>query len=77
MVIGFGYVTNQLKLPFRIGGEQRILRNELTARLDLSIRDNSTIQRRINNVSDTDPGQPNSTTTNGGRQVQLRYSLSE
>ncbi|ALD19945.1 gliding motility-like protein [Hymenobacter sp. DG25A] len=75
MVIGFGYVTNQLKLPFRIGGEQRILRNELTARLDLSIRDNSTIQRRINNVSDTDPGQPNSTTTNGGRQVQLRPTI--
>ncbi|MBF9223230.1 cell surface protein SprA [Hymenobacter sp. BT662] len=46
-IIGFGYATNSLKLPFRVGGEQRVLKNQLTARLDLSIRDNITVQRSI------------------------------
>ena len=50
-VIGFGYATNSLKLPFKVGGEQRVLKNNLTARLDLSIRDNITIQRSIDRLS--------------------------
>ncbi|MCB2376353.1 cell surface protein SprA [Hymenobacter sp. BT635] len=62
LVVGFGYATNRLKIPFRIGGEQRVLRNELTARLDLSIRDNTTIQRTIEEVADPttipDPNDP-------------------
>jgi cell surface protein SprA len=83
LVIGFGYATNRLKLPFRVGGEQRILKNELTARLDLSIRDNSTIQRAIEDV--VDPQNPTNTApsigrqtgivTNGTRQVQLRPTI--
>ncbi|WP_226171607.1 cell surface protein SprA [Hymenobacter lucidus] len=81
LVIGFGYATNRLKIPFRIGGEQRVLRNELTARLDLSIRDNTTIQRTIEptigedgNPID-DAGQPKGLTTNGTRQLQLRPTI--
>ena len=89
LVIGSGYVTNHLKLPFRVGGEQRVLNNTLTARLDLSIRDNTTIQRSILNVVDpvdpklpVDPnaprtfiGQPTSQITNGALQVQLRPTV--
>ncbi|TGE17861.1 cell surface protein SprA [Hymenobacter elongatus] len=86
LVIGFGYATNRLKIPFRIGGEQRVLRNELTARLDLSIRDNTTIQRTIEDVVDPifdaagqqlagNPGRPKGLTTNGTRQLQLRPTI--
>ncbi|GAB3233286.1 cell surface protein SprA [Hymenobacter seoulensis] len=81
MVVGVGFATNRLKLPFRVGGEQRILRNELTARLDLSIRDNFTIQRTILDVveptatSTGDPGRSSSQVTNGTRQVQLRPTV--
>ena len=75
MVIGLGYVTNRLKIPFRIGGEQKILRNELNVRLDMSIRDNYTIQRAILDVTDTSIGRASSQTTNGARQVQLRPTI--
>ncbi|WP_262923042.1 T9SS outer membrane translocon Sov/SprA [Hymenobacter cellulosilyticus] len=90
LVIGFGYATNRLKIPFRIGGEQRVLKNELTARLDLSIRDNTTIQRTIEDVVDplslNDKGEqvPNAKpnvgrsrglATNGTRQLQLRPTI--
>ncbi|WP_230471092.1 T9SS outer membrane translocon Sov/SprA [Hymenobacter jejuensis] len=81
LVIGFGYATNRLQLPFKIGGEQRILRNELNARLDLSIRDNTIIQRTIQDVVDpggtaqASPGRAASQTTNGSRQVQIRPTI--
>jgi cell surface protein SprA len=88
LVIGFGYATNRLKIPFRIGGEQKILRNELTARLDLSIRDNTTIQRTIENVVEptlakkdangnllNQVGESRGLTTNGTRQLQLRPTI--
>ncbi|MBX0291365.1 cell surface protein SprA [Hymenobacter sp. HSC-4F20] len=81
MIIGAGFATNRLKLPFRFGGEQRVLRNELNARLDLSIRDNFTIQRTILDVVDpggtapTSRGRASSQVTNGTRQVQLRPTV--
>ncbi|TGE27746.1 cell surface protein SprA [Hymenobacter metallicola] len=82
LVVGFGYATNRLKIPFRLGGEQRILKNELTARLDLSIRDNTTIQRTIEDVEDDltggnggNAGRPRGLTTNGTRQLQLRPTI--
>ncbi|GGE98951.1 T9SS outer membrane translocon Sov/SprA [Hymenobacter cavernae] len=83
-VIGLGFVTNRLKLPFRVGGEQRVLRNELNARLDLAIRDNTTIQRSIEDIVNPDQatldaprsaGRAVSQTTNGNRQVQLRPTI--
>ncbi len=83
IVIGAGYATKNFKLPFRIGGEQVVLKNNLTARLDLSIRDNVTVQRSIRDVSD--PGNPTGTPasigistsqiTNGSRQYQLRPTV--
>ncbi|UPL48634.1 T9SS outer membrane translocon Sov/SprA [Hymenobacter sublimis] len=81
MIVGFGFATNRLKLPFRIGGEQRILRNELNVRFDLSIRDNFTIQRTILDV--VDPGTTGTASagrafgqvTNGSRQFQLRPTV--
>ncbi|MFD2719475.1 cell surface protein SprA [Hymenobacter monticola] len=83
IVVGFGYATNSLKLPFRVGGEQRVLKNNLTARLDLSIRDNITVQRSINNSYDPgnnqnqvpNVGTPTSTITNGSKTMQLRPTV--
>ena len=82
-IIGFGYATNSLKLPFRVGGEQRVLKNNLTARLDLSIRDNITAQRSI--LDSADPGNPLGLAptpgravgqiTNGSRTFQLRPTI--
>ncbi|KAA9325591.1 cell surface protein SprA [Hymenobacter busanensis] len=81
--IGLGYTTNRFRIPFRIGGEQRVLRNELNVRLDLSIRNTSTVQRSILNVvqptSIDDPNASGGITeekeTNGNRQVQLRPTI--
>jgi cell surface protein SprA len=91
ITIGLGYAATGMKLPFRIGGEQRTLKNNLQARLDLSIRDNTTIQRSI--IDSTDPipdlrgqgsttapvagnvGTATSLTTNGALQVQLRPTV--
>lgn len=75
IIVGFGYATNRLKLPFRIGGEQRVLRNEINARLDLSIRDTYTVQRTILDVTTTSVGRASSQTTNGTRQLQLRPTI--
>jgi cell surface protein SprA len=84
-VIGFGYATNSLKLPFKVGGEQRVLKNNLTARLDLSIRDNITIQRSIIDSADPDPtsptlpdgfvGRAQGQITNGSKTFQLRPTI--
>jgi cell surface protein SprA len=61
LVIGLGYAATGFKLPFRVGGEQRVLKNNLTGRLDLSIRDNATIQRSI--LGSVDPVPATSTTS--------------
>ncbi|RZL06368.1 MAG: cell surface protein SprA, partial [Hymenobacter sp.] len=87
LVIGLGYSARGLKVPFRIGGEQRTLKNTLSARLDLSIRDNYTVQRSILGVvdpQDVDPNNPQSVAsvgvatsqvTNGALTVQMRPTI--
>ena len=84
LVIGFGYVTAGLKLPFRVGGEQRVLKNTLNVKLDLSINDNTTVQRSIVNTVDpanatllnpSSVGTPSSQIVNGSRTFQLRPTV--
>jgi cell surface protein SprA len=82
IIVGLGYATNSLKLPFKVGGEQRVLRNNLTARLDLSIRDNISVQRSIEDVNNPNPtpgspveGRPVSQITNGSKTFQLRPTI--
>ncbi|WP_223651330.1 cell surface protein SprA [Hymenobacter psoromatis] len=65
LIIGLGYAATGLKLPFRVGGEQRTLKNNLTGRLDMSIRDNATIQRSILNSVDPVAAAPGSGTVIG------------
>jgi len=84
LIIGIGYAARGLKLPFRVGGEQRTLKNNLSARLDMSIRDNYTVQRSIINVVDpqnatglspASAGISSSQVTNGALTVQLRPTV--
>jgi cell surface protein SprA len=83
VVVGLGYATNSLKLPFRVKGEQRVLKNSLTTRLDLSIRDNIAIQRSILNVvdpgnpsgQDRPEGRPVGQIVNGSKTLQLRPTI--
>ena len=72
-VVGMGYTTNNFRLPFSIGGS-RVLKNDLTFRLDLSIRDNETIQR---NITQDDQGleMSENTATNGSLQMQFRPTV--
>jgi cell surface protein SprA len=81
-VIGGGYTTNRFKLPFKIRGVRQTLTNDLTMRLDLTIRDNETVQRTIVQTRDTASGRSvivsetsQNQTTNGTRQVQLKPTI--
>ncbi|MDX5347361.1 MAG: hypothetical protein LPK19_08945, partial [Hymenobacteraceae bacterium] len=73
-VIGIGYTTNKFRVPFRINGERKVLNNDLTARLDLSVRDNETLQRSI--IRDSQGNESSQTqATNGNLQFQLRPTI--
>ncbi|MGV3539283.1 MAG: cell surface protein SprA, partial [Rufibacter sp.] len=74
IVVGVGYTTTNFKLPFRWGGSKKTLQNELTMKLDLTIRDNETIQRTI--AVDTNGVEyQNNLTTAGALQMQLRPTI--
>ncbi len=56
LVIGTGYKFNKLRFPFKIGGKYP--ENDLNCRIDLSIRDNVTITRKIvENINQPTAGQ--------------------
>nr|WP_192823807.1 cell surface protein SprA [Rufibacter sp. LB8] len=74
IVVGLGYTTTNFKVPFRIGGERKTLQNELTMRLDLTIRDNETVQRTIA-VDNNGVEYQNNLTTAGSLQMQLRPTI--
>lgn len=46
-VIGAGYVFENFKLNIKTGGNSHRFQNDLTCRLDFSVRDNQTIRRNI------------------------------
>jgi cell surface protein SprA len=81
-VFGLGYITNRFKLPFKVRGVRQTLTNDLTMRLDMTIRDNETVQRTIvqergivNGVSVIKGERSQNQTTNGTRQVQLKPTI--
>ncbi len=73
-VIGLGYATTNFKLPFRIRGERKVLENELTMRLDMSVRENQTVQRAITRDEQGNESAQNQI-TNGTMQLQLRPTV--
>jgi cell surface protein SprA len=55
IVTSFGYRKKGLKLPFKVDGKDVILKNELDVRVDMTIRDTKTIQRKLNNPNALNP----------------------
>jgi cell surface protein SprA len=47
MIIGVGYRFSDVQIIVRTGGVQRPLRSDLTVRLDISMRDNKTMARKL------------------------------
>lgn len=62
-----GYTKNNLKLPMRDHGRIITLKNDVTFRLNMSVTNNRTIQRKIDEVN---------TITNGNINFQLRPNIS-
>jgi cell surface protein SprA len=76
LVVGVGYTTNKFRVPFKINGEYKTLKNDLNARLDLTIRDNETILRSI--ILDEDNNneeKSRNAVTNGTLQMQLKPTV--
>ena len=74
-VVGFGYTTNKFRIPFKVNGARRTLKNDLTMRLDFTLRDNETVQHTI--VRDNQSGLESSQNqiTNGSLQLQLKPTI--
>ncbi|MDJ1504467.1 cell surface protein SprA [Xanthocytophaga agilis] len=51
VTVSIGYTKNNLKLPFRVQGEQRVLKNDVQFRCDVRFLDSKTIQRRFQGVN--------------------------
>jgi cell surface protein SprA len=66
LIVGLGYTANKLRLPFRINGEVRTLKNEIAFRCDFTLRDSRTFQRKI--------GEP-ATVTSGNYNIQFRPTV--
>ncbi len=62
-----GFTKSKFKLPFRVQGRTITLDNDITFRMNVSLRDTETVQRRINEGS---------TVTNGNLNLQIRPTLS-
>jgi cell surface protein SprA len=68
ITFGFGWNKTGLKLPFKWQGRQiPPLKNEATFKLDITVRDNLTIQRNINGASNI---------TAGNITIQIRPTIS-
>ncbi|MEQ8424075.1 MAG: cell surface protein SprA, partial [Cyclobacteriaceae bacterium] len=64
--IELGYTKNNLKLPWKNQGRVTTIKNDITFRLNMSITNNRTIQRKIEEVN---------TITNGNINFQLRPNI--
>jgi cell surface protein SprA len=62
-----GFTKNNFKLPFRSQGRVITVKNDLTFRMNISVTNNQTIQRKIDEVN---------TVTNGNYNFQLRPNIS-
>jgi cell surface protein SprA len=62
-----GYTKNNLKLPFKSQGRTIVLKNDVTFRLNVTVTNSKTIQRKIDELH---------TITNGNINFQLRPNIS-
>jgi cell surface protein SprA len=61
-----GFTKNNMKLPFKAQGRTVVLKNDVTFRLNMTITDSKTIQRKIDQEG---------TFTNGNINFQLRPNI--
>ncbi len=77
-VISLGFTKANVKLPFKIQGRTTTLKNDLDFRMDFSLKDTKTVQRKYNDGL-TSEEDPKSEITGGNINFQLRpnvgYSL--
>jgi cell surface protein SprA len=66
--VGFelGYTKNNMKLPFKMDGRTIVLENDITFRLNMTVTNNQTIQRKIDELN---------TITAGNINFQLRPNI--
>lgn len=62
-----GFTKNNMKMPFKSQGRTIVLKNDVTFRLNLTVSDTKTIQRKLNELG---------TVTNGTINFQLRPNIS-
>jgi cell surface protein SprA len=62
-----GYTKNNLKLPFKSQGRTIVLKNDVTFRMNVTVTDSKTIQRKVDDLH---------TITNGNINFQLRPNVS-
>lgn len=65
--VEFGFTKNNMKLPIKDQGRVITLKNDVTFRMNVSVSDNRTIQRKIQEIN---------TITNGNINFQLRPNIS-
>jgi len=59
-IVGVGFIKKGLKLPFKNReGKQVVLKNDVNFRLDFSIRDSKTVQRKLDDVQTLTAGNVN------------------
>jgi cell surface protein SprA len=62
-----GFTKNNMKLPFKSQGRTIVLKNDVTFRMNVSVTDSKTIQRKVEELN---------TITNGNLNFQLRPNIS-
>jgi cell surface protein SprA len=62
-----GYTKNNMKLPFKSQGRTIVLKNDVTFRMNVTVSDSKTIQRKIDELN---------TITNGNVNIQIRPNIS-
>lgn len=67
MSVEVGYTKNNMKLPFRSQGRTIVLKNDVTFRLNVTVSNTKTIQRKISELAQV---------TNGNVNFQLRPNIS-
>jgi cell surface protein SprA len=67
MSFELGFTKNNMKLPFKSQGRLIVLKNDLTFRMNVTVSDSKTIQRKINDLN---------TVTNGNINFQFRPNIS-
>jgi cell surface protein SprA len=70
--VGLGYKFKRVTLPFRVGNGKK-LSNDLNVRIDVNLRDNRTILRRVNEGTN----QPSAGTKTLGVKISADYPVND